>query len=283
MIHAHNSQAEEQQMFHRAARLNPFSGRNVMNSAANQMSDSTVNQMFFDQPEDLGSVASRYSPMLFHVAFRRLRNKEDAEDAVQDALLSACKHIGQFEGRSQLSSWLTRIVINTAGMKLRKRARREVVSLDQDPEDGGLAIANELADAGPNPENICAQTEMREKIRGAMAELSPKLRMAFQMHEVAGLSTREAAGALGITTNTLKSRVSRARRTIGACLVENAGGKRPAEETKAAAASDSASQPRQRWNLRRPRARFVSGGRRFAVRSVSPQRRGLSRSSGGQV
>jgi RNA polymerase sigma factor (sigma-70 family) len=269
-------------MLRRKSRLNPFFRRNVMNSAANEMSNATVNRMFLDQPEDLGGVASRYSPMLFHIAFRRLRNKEDAEDAVQDALLSACKHIGQFEGRSQLSSWLTRIVINTAGMKLRKRARREVVSLDQDPEDGGAAIANELADAGPNPENICAQTEMKEKIRGAMAELSPKLRMAFQMHEVAGLSTREAAGALGITTNTLKSRVSRARRAIGACLA-NAGGKRLTEGSKALASSQGASEPRQRRSLRRPRGRFVSAGRGFAARSVSLQRRRLSRSGGGQI
>ena len=80
----------------------------------------TPNQMSAGRRGDFDGVASRYSPVLFRVALRGLRNVEDAEDAVQDALLSAYKHIGQFEGRSQFSPWLTRIVINTAGMKLRK-------------------------------------------------------------------------------------------------------------------------------------------------------------------
>src|ERR1700691_2881239 len=86
-------------------------GRNVMSA--------TANQAFADCPNALEDAISRYSPTLFRVALRRLRNVEDAEDAVQDALLSAYKHIGQFEGRSQLSTWLTTIVTNAARMKLR--------------------------------------------------------------------------------------------------------------------------------------------------------------------
>jgi RNA polymerase sigma factor (sigma-70 family) len=91
----------------------------------------TPNEVFANDQMDFGGVASRYFPMLFRIALRRLRNVEDAEDAVQDALLSAYKHIGSFEGRAQLSTWLTRIVINVAGMKLRSRPRQEIVSLDQ--------------------------------------------------------------------------------------------------------------------------------------------------------
>jgi RNA polymerase sigma factor (sigma-70 family) len=226
MIRSCTSHSEEHQMPRGKSKLIPYRGRSVVNS--------TANEMFPERPEDFGGVALRYSPVLFRMAFRRLRNLEDAEDAVQDALLSAYKHIGQFEGRSQLSSWLTRIVINTAGMKLRKRPRREIISLDQAPDDGGETLANELADAGPDPESICARTEMEEKVRRALVQISPKLRVAIQMREVAGLSTKETAEALGITTNTLKSRVRRARAAIGVYL-EKAGGKRLAEESKAPA------------------------------------------------
>lgn len=226
MIYACNSHSEERRTLCRKSRLIPSFRRNVVNSKVNQMFNSAPNETlnctaspaFLDRQGDFEGVVSRYSPVLFGIAFRRLRNVEDAEDAVQDALLSAYEHIGQFEGRSQLSSWLTRIVINTAGMKLRKRLRREVVSLDEVPVDGGATLADELAAAGPNPESICAQTETQAMVRRALAQISPKLRVAFQMREVGGYSTRETAKALGITTNTLKSRIRRARAAVGVYL-----------------------------------------------------------------
>jgi len=183
---------------------------------------------------DFGRVASRHSPILFRIALRRLRNVEDAEDAVQDALLSAYKHAGQFEGRSQLSSWLTRIVINAAGMKLRGRPRREIVSLDQALGDGETTLANELVDARPNPETICVRSEMEELLRRALTRVSSKQRIAFELREIAGFSTREAAQALGITTNTLKSRVGRARAAIGLHL-RKVEAVKPAVELKARA------------------------------------------------
>ena len=191
---------------------------------------SIQNEVFADHRIDLDGVASRCSPMLFRVALRRLRNVEDAEDAVQDALLSAYTHIGQFEGRSQLSSWLTRIVINAAMMKLRSRPRKEVVSLDQAPGDGQTTLADELVDARPNPETICAQTEMEEIVRAALARVSPKLRVAFQLHDMAGLSTRETADTLRITITALKSRLKRARTALGLYLDRTNCG-RPAEES----------------------------------------------------
>jgi RNA polymerase sigma-70 factor (ECF subfamily) len=148
---------------------------------------------------------------------------EDAEDAVQDALLSAYKHIGQFEGRSQLSTWLTSIVTNESRMKLRRCSRHEILSLDQDRENDGGALARELRDARPNPETLCAQAEMDEKLRRALDQLSPKLRSAIQMHTLEGHSTRETANGLGISTNTLKSRLARARATLTLLLGEVSG------------------------------------------------------------
>jgi RNA polymerase sigma-70 factor, ECF subfamily len=178
----------------------------------------TTNLAFAQHRNDFEGVISSYSPVLFRVALRRLRNVEDAEDAVQDALLSAYKHIGQFEGRSQLSTWLTSIVTNTAGMKLRQHLRHEMVSLDQNQENDGATFANKLKDSRPNPETICGQREMHETLRRALAQLSPKLREAVQMRDLDGFSMQETASALGISTNALKSRVARGRATLSLLL-----------------------------------------------------------------
>src|ERR1700719_2729271 len=117
--------------------------RSILRSGRNVVS-ATTNQVLADYQNDFEGAISRYSPVLFRVALRRLRNVEDAEDAVQDALLSAYKHIGQFEGRSQLSTWLTRIVINVTGMKLRRRSPGETLSLDDDQEKEISALAKQL-------------------------------------------------------------------------------------------------------------------------------------------
>ena len=180
----------------------------------------TTNHVLAERLNDLEGVISRYSPVLFRVARRRLRNIEDAEDAVQDALLSACKHIGQFEGRSQLSTWLTSIVTNTARMKLRQHSAHEMLSLDQKQETDGASFANKLKDIKPNPETICAQNEMDKTLRQALAQLSPKLRQAIQMRDLDGYSTREAAEALGISTNSLKARVTRGRANLSLLVSE---------------------------------------------------------------
>ena len=183
----------------------------------------TTNPVFVEHHKDLEGAISRYSPVLFRVALRRLRNIEDAEDAVQGALLSAHKHIGLFEGRSQLSTWLTRIVTNVALMKLRRHSRYETLSLDQDQEKDDAALAHGLMDARPNPETIFAGMEADETLRRALAQLTPNLRSAVQVRELEGLSTREAANALGISTNALKTRVSRARAALSLLLGEVVG------------------------------------------------------------
>jgi RNA polymerase sigma-70 factor (ECF subfamily) len=188
----------------------------------------TPNQVFAEHLNDFEGAISSYSPVLFRMALRQLRNVEDAEDAVQDALLSAYKHIGQFEGRARLSTWLTSIVTNTARMKLRRHSRHETVSLDHNNEHEGPTLANKLTDARPNPETVCAQTEMDETLRQALAQLSPKLREAIQMRDLDGCSTREAANALRISTNALKSRLTRGRANLGLLLNEVIGTRRAA-------------------------------------------------------
>src|SRR5271155_1344841 len=150
----------------------------------------------------------RYQRPLFQTALRVLGNTEDAEDALQDGLLSAYRNMKRFEGRSQFSTWLTRIVINAALMRRRSAKARPAVSLDEPP------IAERFAAEGPNPEQVFAGTELREMISENLDELSPLLRTAFVLREVEGYTTGEAAKKLGVTENTLKARLWRARHQL---------------------------------------------------------------------
>jgi RNA polymerase sigma-70 factor (ECF subfamily) len=156
----------------------------------------------------------RYHRPLFQTALRVLGNTEDAEDALQDGLLSAYRNLKRFEGRSQFSTWLTRIVINAALMRRRSAKARPAVSLDETPYQDELPPAERFADDGPTPEQVFASTEIREMISENLDELSPLLRTAFVLREVQGYSTGEAAKKLGVTENTLKARLWRARHQL---------------------------------------------------------------------
>ncbi len=156
----------------------------------------------------------RYQRPLFQTALRVLGNAEDAEDALQDGLLSAFRNLRRFEGRSQFSTWLTRIVINAALMRRRSAKARPAVSLDETPREDELPATERFSDNRPNPEQVFAGTELREMIGANLDELSPLLRTAFVLREVQGYSTGEAARRLGVTENTLKARLWRARHQL---------------------------------------------------------------------
>lgn len=172
---------------------------------------SSSNTVAVHSLQDIEATLSRYSPALYRVALRQLRNHEDAEDAVQDALLSAFIHISQFEGRSHISTWLHRIVVNSARMHLRRQHGHTVLSLDQTDENENQAFENQLVDSEPNPERVCEQSEIRGIIQQVLELLSPRLRDALQLRDLDSLSTQEAAQVLGITKGALKCRVQRAR------------------------------------------------------------------------
>jgi RNA polymerase sigma-70 factor, ECF subfamily len=157
---------------------------------------------------------SRYQRPLFQTALRVLGNAEDAEDALQDGLLSAYRNLKRFEGRSQFSTWLTRIVINAALMRRRSAKARPAISLDETPREDELPASERFADSGPNPEQVFVSTELREMISENLDELSPLLRTAFVLRDVQGYSTGEAAKKLGVTENTLKARLWRARHQL---------------------------------------------------------------------
>src|SRR5262249_29378446 len=140
---------------------------------------------FDAERREMIAAVSRCWRSLYRKAFRYLGNAADAEDAVQDALLSACKHIGQFRGQAQMSTWLTAIVVNSARMQLRRRQRQHNVPLEGSrTEEGEYTLADRLSDWRPSPEEACRRTELAERVVHLTSRLSPPLRNAFRMCEL---------------------------------------------------------------------------------------------------
>jgi RNA polymerase sigma-70 factor (ECF subfamily) len=162
--------------------------------------------------QEMQDVLSRCLPLFFRRAHRHLGNAADAEDAVQDALLSAYKHLDQFKGQAQMSTWLTAIVTNSARMQLRRRLRQIHLSLDERfAEDEGNPLAERLAHQGPSPEDECQNSELHGRLTQLVSQLSPPLREAFHLRALGGLTTSEAAHILGVPEGTVKARLARAR------------------------------------------------------------------------
>jgi RNA polymerase sigma-70 factor (ECF subfamily) len=161
---------------------------------------------------ELQDILSGYRPRFYRSAYRQLGNAADAEDAVQEAMLSAFVHLDQFKGDAQMSTWLTSILTNCARMQMRRRPRRLHVSLDEPfGEDQEYCLSDRLADSGPSPEDECRNSELRSHLLQSVAQLSPSLRRAFELRDLDGLSVREAARVLGLAEGTVKAQLSRAR------------------------------------------------------------------------
>ena len=164
---------------------------------------------------ELHEVLAKFLPSLHRRAYRVLGNAADAEDAVQDALLSACKHLDQFRGDSEISTWLTTIVFNSARMQLRQRRGKVLVSLDQPiGEDGQYSVSERIAGNGPNPEEEYRDCELTGHIKQLMTQLSPPLLRSFQLRYIRGLSIRETAEILGVPSGTVKAQLARARKSL---------------------------------------------------------------------
>jgi RNA polymerase sigma-70 factor (ECF subfamily) len=158
------------------------------------------------------SVLSRGLPSLHRRAYRLLGNRADAEDAVQDAMLAAFKHLKQFRGEAQLSTWVTTIVVNCARMQLRKRPRQLHVSLDSRIGDNQkYSFSDILVDQRSNPEDECNQAKLSAQLMKSVARLSPILRRTFHLRYVDHLSECETARLLGIPIGTVKAQTARAR------------------------------------------------------------------------
>jgi len=152
---------------------------------------------------------------LFHAALRLLGNAEEAEDAVQEGLLSALRNFHRFEGRARLSTWLTRIVLNAALMRLRSLRTYESVPIDEPVgQQGGVRLSELLVDSRPGPEEACVRAEQRRILNQALKGLSLRQRQAIALHDFHGMTSKEAARILGRSEGTVKSQVHRARRQL---------------------------------------------------------------------
>ena len=156
----------------------------------------------------------RHQRTLFHSALGIMGNPQDAEDALQDGLLSAFRNLKKFEGRSQFSTWLTRVVTNAALMRRRGQAVRPSAAAAEPISKDEIPIAERLVSKGLNPEQLLGRSEIQEIIRDHIDELAPILRAAFVLRKVREYSTSETAKMLRVSEETLKGRLWRARREL---------------------------------------------------------------------
>ena len=163
---------------------------------------------------------------LYRIAMRQLENRADAEDAVQDAFLSAYTHLDQFKGQARMSTWLTTIVINSARMKLRRRPRQVHVALSDQSQDHDSVVLEMLRDRRPNPEEVSQSNELAERAQRFSILISPTLRRTLQLRAVNGLSIRDTAKILGVPNGTVKAQTARARAKLKLLMQNTVGRKR---------------------------------------------------------
>jgi RNA polymerase sigma-70 factor, ECF subfamily len=158
-------------------------------------------------------LVQRHEGKIFSLAQRMTRNREDAEDVVQQSFQKAFIHLKKFEGDSLFSTWLTRIAINEALMLLRRKRGSREVPIESNAEDE-TALPLDVPDAGPNPEDSCLQREQEKILSAAVRELTPGTRKAIELRELGELSTGETAQVMGLSVGAVKARVFHGRRKL---------------------------------------------------------------------
>ena len=180
-----------------------YEAHNVAETQAEVIGRKAFEEMF---------VASR--PKFVAIARTILRNREDAEDAVQNAFLSGYLHLRSFEGRSALRTWFTRIVLNAALMIQRKRKPSTIQPLPENSNSREVNWTENIPASGPDPEMVHAERETLQFIDGILGKMKPVLRQAFTMTYFDELSGPEACAMLGVSAETFKARLFRARRQL---------------------------------------------------------------------
>ena len=156
-------------------------------------------------------LAERYHRNIFRLAQNITQNREDAEDVLQETFLKAYQHLPEFQGNSKFYTWIVRIAVNEALMKLRKRKWDKTVWLDEPLNVGDETVAREIAIWDDNPEERYSKAELSEILDKAVNSLAPSYRTVFALRDVEGLSTEETAQALDLSISAVKSRLLRAR------------------------------------------------------------------------
>lgn len=157
-------------------------------------------------------LVEKYERRAFRLAQNITRNREDAEDATQNALVQAFRNLSTFQGASSFYTWLARITINEALMGKRRR-RVGVVSIDESDE-GYLLHSVGIENRAFSPEQRCSQTELQDILAKTIRALGPGYRIVFQLRDVENLSTRETARVLSLSAAAVKSRLRRARSRV---------------------------------------------------------------------
>jgi len=190
--------------------------------------DELLERLQAGDDDALGDLADAYSARIYQLAFRYLRNKEDAEEVTQDVLFKVYRNIGTFRGDSALSSWIYRITFNTAMSRLRT-ARHEV---SQDTErnivstDGeeSTRVPREAADWTDLADEQILRAELRRRVFRAILALPAIYRAPVMLRDIQGMSTEEASAVLRVKDQTLKSRLHRGRLILRKQLADFAGG-----------------------------------------------------------
>jgi RNA polymerase sigma-70 factor (ECF subfamily) len=163
----------------------------------------------------LDELFAPHMPHLHHAAVRVLRHPQDSEDAVQEGLLAAFRHLSQFRGRAKFSTWLHRIVVNAAFMKLRHRRREiNIATIDEEFENGDLSFERLIPDQRQNPEEEYSDIERSRMLAEAIRKVPRRYRAVLQMCDIEGLMEKEAARRLGTLVSVVKSRRYRGRRML---------------------------------------------------------------------
>jgi RNA polymerase sigma-70 factor (ECF subfamily) len=159
----------------------------------------------------------RHSNAAFRVAYRITKNQEDAEDVLQEAWMKAYVHLKTFDGRAKFSTWLTRIVINSALMSLRRKRTHPETSMEI--TDGETWQPREVADETKNVDELYVRHERTERLRRAICRLKPSLRNVVEIHQSNDSSVKEIAKLTGLSVAAIKSRLLRARAVLRGDLV----------------------------------------------------------------
>lgn len=192
--------------------MNGADRANVLN--AHRVESTILPAILSGKPGAFAELHSTYSRRLYKTIFAITKNREDAEDALQDTFLRAYKALHTFEGRSTLYSWLTRIAVNSALMILRKRRARAEISLDPLPDLTPGEVYFEMRDSLPNPEQVCDRSQRRSRLQRAISNLDKNLRDPIRMHINEDASIRDIGRAFGISEGAVKARLHRARRRL---------------------------------------------------------------------
>lgn len=156
-------------------------------------------------------LVDKYERRVFRIARHITGNQEDAEDVLQETFLKAYSHLKSFEGQSKFYTWLVRIAVNEALMKLRKRKTDRSVSLDEELDTGEDTVVREIAVWEDDPEQKFSREELREILDKAVDSLRPAFRTVFVLRDIEDLSTEDTAKALDLSIPAVKSRLLRAR------------------------------------------------------------------------